>query len=192
MHDLHGNLGLLQPAFDPTATRLLITKQVSGEELPEGVDEAAELLMLSFENDAVESQTYARTLEGYPLGARFVSEDAFVYVVATDDGEEEGMGPLMLQRIDGGEAEMLHERTIAYFAPSVSPDGNTVAFTAVSGGMAGWEELVQSSVQVMAIDLDTSGLQFLQPCGQAQTGGLATAGRPEQTQNLTRANIQRQ
>jgi hypothetical protein len=147
---------LLTPAFDRTGTRLLLTKAVAEDQLPEGVEEGAEILLLEFDTDTTQVRSFVRSFGEYPINPRWIGDDAFTYLrLREDEEEEDGISALMLMAIDGGEPEQIYDHTFYYFPPSVSPDGTTIVFSAALNHEMSLDEVMQSSVQLMAHNLES-------------------------------------
>ena len=147
--------GLLTPAFDRTGTRLLLTKAIAEDQLPEGVEEGAEILLLEFDTDTTQVSTFVPSFDEFPANPRWVDDDTFAYVRLREDDDDDGISALMLMSLDGGDPELIHEHAFYYFPPSISPDGTTIVFSAALNPETSLDQVMQSSVQLMAHNLET-------------------------------------
>jgi len=150
---------ILMPSLDSTGQRLLLVKVVPETELPEGVQEGAEIILIEFDDETASTRSLVRSFESFPINPRWVGDDAIIYTALyeemDDDSDEEGVGELMLYSFGNDEPEVLHDRTVGYFRASLSPDRTTVLVTVPLRPRHDVLQLSQSSIQLMTINLET-------------------------------------
>lgn len=170
---------ILMPHLDDTGTRLLVVKELSSDDLPEGVEEGAELVLIDFTSDAVTTTTLLQTRDEFPINPRWIGGDRFVYTLFQSNEENLFKGKLMLRELNQDEPELLHDRAVGFYIPSISPDGNTLVCTTALDDILDVDEITQSGVQLMGIDLTSRDTTILT---QEAFGAYAGAFHPTKNQ----------
>ncbi len=151
------------PALDHTGSRLLLTKGLADDELPEGVEEGAEILLLEFGADTVTTKSLLKSVREFPVNPRWVDDNSFVFLRLREDSENEenNVSALMYASLDGGEPELLHEPVLGYFPATISPDQSTIVCTGTSDLERSMDQFADVSVQLLAIDVATRAKTIL-------------------------------